>query len=465
VLIALVAQLHLAVLLAHVQAQPAQVGVDRAGAGDDAKALAGQPRHRQIGDDPAALVEELRVDHAAHRAIDAAVADALEQRQRARAADRDLAERREVDDPDALAKRPVLLGKQLQVGGRAPAEPPLVLARSPPWCSRLEVVGSLPAVLGAEHGAELLEADVQRAQPPPAPGLRAVERVAQPVVVPVGLARGLLGKDAVAVDRAEAPRPVGVDVDLARAVGHPLGQAPAHPAGAAEAVERQAGGDPEAARAGHRSHQRIAVGRHRVGMAEQADHPGVLEEREATDRALEQRREAVDVRRHRAGPVIPGHPVDPARDRVRLVAADQHAARLALPVDEVVGVAEAGGVACHLVAGNGSHRDVLVIDRHRRDEGADHRRHLWRPDAGSVDDALGLDRPVVGEHGAHFAARPELDPAHPRAEPDLDAERARGIGDRVGRDVRVDVAVAGHPHAAEDRAGVRPGKSLEDLLR
>ena len=102
---------------------------------------------------------------------------------------------------------------------------------------------------------------------------------------------------------------------------------------------------------------------------------------------------------HRARAVLPRHAVEPARGRVGLVAADQHAAGLALAVDQVVGVAEARRVARDLVRpATGGHRDVLVVDRHRGDERADHRRHLRRPDPGRVDDVLGLDPPSSVQH-------------------------------------------------------------------
>ena len=233
-------------------------------------------------------------------------------------------------------------------GGRVEPEPALVGAAAPPPPAGLEVVGPLPAVLGPEHRAELLEADLQRARAPPAPPLVGVERVAQPVVVAVGLACARAGEPRVVVGAAEAPGAVGADVDRGSPCDDPLGERAADPAGAAEAVERQPGGDPEPGRPRQRSEQRVAVRGHRVGVAEQPDHAGAVEEREAPDRPLEQRREAVHVGLDRARAVVPGNPVDPARRRIALVAADQHPARLVLAVDEVVGVAEARAAAGHL---------------------------------------------------------------------------------------------------------------------
>ena len=199
----------------------------------------------------------------------------------------------------------MLLGEPVEIGRRLPAERALVLPRPPPPQAGLEVVGALPAVLGAEDRAELLRSHVERAQPAPAARLARVERVAQAVVVLVDLARGLGGQHGVAVHPPEAPGAVGHDIDLGLAGGHPLRQRLAEPARAAEAVERQTGRDPEAAHAGQRAEQRVAVGRHRVRVAEQADDTRVLEEREPADGAFEQRREAIHVRLDRAGLVLP----------------------------------------------------------------------------------------------------------------------------------------------------------------
>src|SRR5262249_11342370 len=99
----------------------------------------------------------------------------------------------------------MLLPDQLEPPRPLPAELPLVRARAPPWMPEFEVLGSLPTVLGAEDGARVLHARVQRARAPrPAPFV-SVQRVAQEVVVAVRLARKLGRVAGVAVDRAEAP--------------------------------------------------------------------------------------------------------------------------------------------------------------------------------------------------------------------------------------------------------------------
>ena len=178
-------------------------------------------------------------------------------------------------------------------------------------------------------------------------------------------------------------------------------------------------------------------------MRDELDDARVLEEREAPDRALHQRREALLVRRHGLARVLPGHSVDPARWRVVLVAAEEDPARLALAVDEVVGIAEARHLTRQLVALDGGERDVLVVDRRRRGERADHCRELRRPDAGRVDDDLALDPPALGHDGAHLARRPELDRADAGVGEDRDAQLAGRSRERPGRGVRVEKAVAG----------------------
>ena len=103
-------------------------------------------------------------------------------------------------------------------------------------------------------------------------------------------------------------------------------------------------------------------------------------------------------------PCSQGTPSTQRARRVGLVAADQHAAGLGLAVDEVVGVAEAGRVARHLVA-----RRPAAIATCWWSTGTDgmnapdHRGDLRRPDPRRVDDVLGLDRAGVGVHGPHLA--------------------------------------------------------------
>ena len=205
---------------------------------------------------------------------------------------------------------------------------------------------------------------------------------------------------------------------------------------------------------GHRPEQRVGVGRHRVRMADEPDRLGVGEEREAADRAGHQRREPFVVGRQRAGRVLPRHAVDPARHRLGLVAAEEHAAVLALAVDEVVRVAEAGHVARQLVA-----RDRPAA----RCAGGRPASTGWTPPTiaatcgAQIPAALTTSSVSIGPASvstpSDLAARRQLEPGHADAGPDPDAERAGGVGHGVGRGVRVEVAVAGEMDGAVQRVG------------
>ena len=244
-----------------------------------------------------------------------------------------------------------------------------------------------------------------------------------------------------------------------------LGERAAQPAGPAEAVQRQPGREPEAAHARHRAEQRVAVGRHRVRMADERGHTGVVEEREPSHRSCHQLLEPGVVGWKHSRAVLPRHAVVPARHRVRLVAAEENAPALGLAVDQVVGVAEARHLACELVALDRVQRDVLVVDRDRACECAGHRGDLRRPHPGRVHDRLRLDTALPGQDRPHLAAGPELDAGDARVGPDLDPELARGARHGIRRDMRVDVPVARHPHRAVQRLRRRGRKQAANLLR
>ena len=268
-----------------------------------------------------------------------------------------------------------------------------------------------------------------------------------------------------AVRLAEAPGPVAVHVPLGLARRDPLGDGLADPAGAAEPVQREPGRHPEPGHAWHRAEQRVAVGCHRVGMAHERDHAGVVEEREPPRGTLHQLGEPLVVGRKRHPGVIPRHAVHPARDRVRLVPAEEDAARLRPPVDQVVGVAEAGHVAVELVARDRVQGDVLVVDGDGRREGSRHRRHLRRPHPAGVHDQLRLDPARLGRDRLDAASGAELDPGHGRVGEDARAEVARRVRERVGGRVGVDAAVALDPHRAVQRLDRRGRHERNGLLR
>ena len=279
--------------------EPAEVGGEVAGAGHDAEAVDVVAGDRDVGDDAAALVEELRVDRRADRAVDVVRGDPLEERQRARPGDRDLAERGEVDEPDPLADCPVLLPHPLEPVRPCPASLPWHAAVASPLLARPMEVRALPAGLRAEHGACL----------PRAAGAAPTGGAAGP---PRPRRTGSAGGSSRRRSRERGPprtRDRGTCRRIAtpgtarcRRPGSPVviqpGDGAPDPSPTPEPVERQPGGDPEAADAGHRPDERVRVRRHRVGMADEAHRLGVGEEREAPDRALHERLEAIPVGRH-----------------------------------------------------------------------------------------------------------------------------------------------------------------------
>ena len=315
------------------------------------------------------------------------------------------------------------------------------------------MIGSFPARLRAEGRTRLLQPPVQGGQTPRSARHVRIERIAKPVVVGVGLARQPGGEAWVTVDVAEPPRPVRPDVDARVAGRDPARHRATDPAAATEAVERQTGRHPEPAHAGEWSEKWIRIRRHRVRVADESDRLRVCEEREAPDGTGHQGGESLVVGRHRARRVLPRDAVLPARDRVRLVPTEDHAAVFALAVHEVVGVAEARHVPRELGAGYRLERDVLVIDRRGRDERPDHRRHLRRPDAGRVDDDLRGDGAVLGDDVRDLARRGELEPGHANTGPDPDTQRAGGVRDGMRGAVRVQVAVTGEMDRAVQRLG------------
>ena len=97
-------------------------------------------------------------------------------------------------------------------------------------------------------------------------------------------------------------------------------------------------------------------------------------------------------------------------------------------------------------------RDVLMVDRDGAEERAGELRDARRPHPRRVHDDVRIDSAVLGvDTGDHAVAN--RDPGDQCPGADLGAELARRRSHGVRRDVRVDVAVAGHPHRAEERLG------------
>src|SRR5467141_2729168 len=132
----------------------------------------------------------------------------------------------------------------------------------------------------------------------------------------------------VAVDWTKAPRPVWIEIELRRAGGDELCKGLADSASAAKTVEREPGRQVETPHAGNRTHEWIGVRRHGVGVADELYDSGLAHEREAAGGAGQERLEPCLVGRQRGAGMVPGNAVDPACHRIRLVAAEDDAARL-----------------------------------------------------------------------------------------------------------------------------------------
>src|SRR5437588_809534 len=118
----------------------------------------------------------------------------------------------------------MLLGLLLEPGRPSPTEAALVGAAAAPAHPRLEVLGPLPTVLGAEDGVEVLHPVVQRARPSrPAPLVRVV-RKSKEVVVAVGLFRQLGHVAMIPMNRTKTPGPITIQIKLGFSPGDQLGQ-------------------------------------------------------------------------------------------------------------------------------------------------------------------------------------------------------------------------------------------------
>ena len=440
------------VAVAELQAQPAEIAVDIPRAGDKAKAIGIEPGDRDVGCHSAVLLEQLRVDDGSCRLVEQIAGDPLEKRQRSRAADLDLAERAHVDDADALAKRGVLFGDRGEIWRALPTETALVSAGPATRRPRLQVLRSLPAMLRAEHSAEVLHAGVERARPARATPFVRVIWIAQVVVVLVRLAGELRRVSMVAVHGSEPPGAIGEQVELGLARRDQLGKRAADAAGAAESVEGKPRRQVEPRHARHRTDQRGRIRRHRVGVADELDDSRLAEEREPPRSPGQEPLEACLVRWERGPGVRPRHAVDPPCHGVGLVSAEHDASRFGLAVHEIVGIAEAGHVVRQLMARDGEERRVLVVYRSGDDKGPGHCRHLRRPYAAGDDDGLGLERLRVCSHGLDRTSVRELDASDPLLREDARTELVRCAGQRVGRGVRVEMAVVRHPDGSVELA-------------
>src|SRR5437588_6538426 len=107
------------------------------------------------------------------------------------------------------------------------------------------MLGSFPPVFLSENRAEVLQPMVEGARPPRSAPFVGVVGIPEKVVMPVRLPGQLSNVAMVAVNRPEAPRSIGIEIELGLAGGDQLGDRLADPAGAPESVEGKPRGDEE----------------------------------------------------------------------------------------------------------------------------------------------------------------------------------------------------------------------------
>ncbi len=135
-------------VFALMTAQPGQVALQGRAGDDEEKGGFRQSRHGQVALDPAARVQHLRIDDPARGNVHVVTAEILQERQRVRPLDPDLAEARHVEQAHALTQGHML--------GALVVEPVLALPRIAIFALLplvREPVGSLPARNRAEDRA------------------------------------------------------------------------------------------------------------------------------------------------------------------------------------------------------------------------------------------------------------------------------------------------------------------------
>ena len=245
-------------------------------------------------------------------------ADALEERERPRPGHRDLAERAQVDDPDALPDRPVLLPHPIEPVRPCPAALPWHPPVARPRLAGAMEVRALPARLRAEHGARGLE--TRRAA---RTGAAAVPRLRRRTGSAGGSSRRRSRERGPprTRDRGTCPRTATPGTARCRrrdrpsviqpATARPMPPPPPNPLSDSPAATQ----NPRTPGIGPMSG--FASGVIASGMADEPHRLRIGEEREAPDRALHERLEPVPVGRHGRRRVLPRHALEPARVRLR----------------------------------------------------------------------------------------------------------------------------------------------------
>ena len=163
-------------------------------------------------------------------------------------------------------------------------------------------------------------------------------------------------------------------------------------------------------------------------------------------------------------PKSDGRPLHRPQLAALLVHADDEPAALLAQIALPGGIHAVGQLGVALVdLGEIVGDEVLVLHRVARQIDARHFAHLPRPQAGGVDDVLGVHRAL---HGRHIpgSVGPRAKLVHGVAEHDLRALHARALRVRLGGARRVEVAVERIVERPEQSLRIRDRRESGDLL-
>ena len=438
--------------------EPRLVAKARGGRGDHEEGGLGQARDGHVRLDPAAGVEHLGVDDAARLDVRLGPAGEPQEIERVAALDPELAEARQVVEPDAAPHGQVL---GAAVGPPRGAVPVVVVLRA--LAVVREPVGPLPAGELAHHRAALEELAVDRRAAHAARGDLLAEREVVGVEQTERLGGPFAKIPAVALERLHAGDVHVRQVEGHLAAVHPLRQCKPGTARRLDADRVEARGRPRVRRAGARAEVVGIVGREALGAVEEGVNARLPQHRHAGDGALEDRLEVVEVLGELVelevlGDRAPGF-------RHRLEGAEQHLARVLLVVGALVGHAQDGqGAEIRDRLGD----DVEVLAGLERDVRAEHPAEAPCPHAGAVDHVLAGDGAAVLAPAPFDVGDAVALPADPRDGHVLEHLRAAlpGALRERQRDVRrVPLSVLRQPDGARHIAGLQVRVARRHLAR
>ena len=179
---------------------------------------------------------------------------------------------------------------------------------------------------------------------------------------------------------------------------HPLRQCFTDTA-ALQKTRHHAAGQPVIGSAGHRAHQRIAVGREGKGPIDPIFDADIVQHRVAVERHLQLVGNAVGILLNQFDAVVPGGAVDVPVLVVDLVNTHQNAVLVLAHVGESFEINGHGQFKIHrLDFGNGVGHQVVVLQRRQRQIKPHHAAHLFGPQSAGVDHVFGMYRALFCDH-------------------------------------------------------------------